>query len=253
MTTIEHILQQYGAYIYNLAYKLSGQKALADDLAQDTFIQAWKHLDQLREPSALKQWLCTICANQFKMLLRKENHFQTTHIEYLEELEQDGQLLINIPASVVEEVQATEDVVCLRNGCFFAMSCKLTINQRIVFSLIDMFGLSIQEVAALLNITPKAVKGLLYRARMNLDCFFQEHCYFLNAENSCRCAAWIEFFCTRNKLQQAMQETILDYKAAGYTFDVQVRQKVAYYYQHIPEQAPSATWYEAVIAQFTHL
>ena len=143
MTTIEHILQQYGAYIYNLAYKLSGQKALADDLAQDTFIQAWKHLGQLREPSALKQWLCTICVNQFKMLLRKENHFQTTHIEYLEELEQDGQLLINIPASVVEEVQATEDVVCLRNGCFFAMSCKLTINQRIVFSLIDMFGLSI--------------------------------------------------------------------------------------------------------------
>lgn len=252
MTTIENIVEQYGAYIYNLAYQFSGQKELADDLAQETFIQAWKHLEQLQKPAALKQWLRTICINQFKMLLRKENRLQTVYTDNLEELERDGQLLVNIPASIVDEVQSTEDVACMRNGCFLAMSRKLTINQRLAFSLIDMFGQSIQEVADLLDITPKAAKGLLYRARMNLDSFFQDHCYFLNTENPCRCTAWIEFFRTRDKLQQTMQETILDYKAKGYTFDAQVRQKVAYYYQHIPEQTPDAAWYETVIAQFSH-
>lgn len=143
MTTIENIVEQYGAYIYNLAYQFSGQKELADDLAQETFIQAWKHLEQLQKPAALKQWLRTICINQFKMLLRKENRLQTVYTDNLEELERDGQLLVNIPASIVDEVQSTEDVACMRNGCFLAMSRKLTINQRLAFSLIDMFGQSI--------------------------------------------------------------------------------------------------------------
>ena len=50
---------------------------------------------------------------------------------------------MNPTEDVIEEVQASEDVISMRNGCFLAMSRKLSVNQRIVFSLIDMFGLSI--------------------------------------------------------------------------------------------------------------
>ncbi len=48
----------------------------------------------------------------------------------------------------------------------------LTLHQRIAFSLIDMFGLSLDEVSSLIGISKSATKGLLYRAHMNLDSFF---------------------------------------------------------------------------------
>lgn len=248
--SVEKIIEEYGAYIFNIAYKLSGKVEQAEDIAQETFIKAWKHFDELKDQTALKQWLHTICINEFKMMLRKDIRQQTTYVENIEELEKDGELLVNPPENVIEEVQANEDVINMRNGCFLAMSRKLLINQRIVFSLIDMFGLSIQEVANILGITPKAVKGLLYRARMNLDTFFQSHCYFLNTENPCRCEAWTEFFQTRNELQNYMQDKILDYKEKGYSFDLEVRGKIALYYQQIPNQMPRKEWYQAVISQF---
>lgn len=251
--SMNEIVETYSTYIYTIAYKLTGKMEQAEDIAQETFIKAWKHLDELKDQTALKQWLRTICVNEFRMSLRKDIRQKITYVDNIEELEKDGEFLVNPTEDVIEEVQASEDVISMRNGCFLAMSRKLSVNQRIVFSLIDMFGLSIQEVADILEITPKAVKGLLYRARMNIDSFFQSHCYFLNTENPCRCKAWAEFFQNRSELQSFMQDKILDYTEKGYEFDLEVRKKLSLYYQQIPDQIPRKEWYQRVISQFKNI
>lgn len=51
--------------LYRYAYWLSGNHAVADDLVQDTLLRAWRSLDRLKEPEAVKGWLLTI--------LRREN------------------------------------------------------------------------------------------------------------------------------------------------------------------------------------
>lgn len=140
--SIEEIVEQYSTYIYNLAYRLSGKSELAEDITQETLIKAWKHIDELHNPKAIKKWLHTICVNEFKMILRKDNK-NIMYVDNIEELEKDSQLLVPNQETIIDEVQANEDVQNLRNGCFLAMSRKLTLNQRIAFSLIDMFGLSI--------------------------------------------------------------------------------------------------------------
>lgn len=251
--TIEALVQQYGGFVFNFACRLSGRAETAEDLAQETFMKAWQHLDELKDPAAAKQWLRTICLNEFRMAVRKSARQKITYVESMEELEKDGELLVSAPESTMDEVQASEDVAALRNGCFLAMTRKLSLNQRIAFSLVDMFGLSVKEAAGLLGVTPKAAKGLLYRARMNLDSFFQGHCYFLNTENPCRCEAWIEFFKNRAALQSAMEEKLLDYKEKGYTFDLETRKRVAFYYRSMPEQAPGREWYQKVLLQIKPL
>ncbi len=111
----------------------------------------------------------------FKMLLRK-NRLQTVYTDSLEELERDGQLLVNIPAGIVDEVQSMKMwLVCAM--AVFAMSRKSPSTSGLLFSLIDMFGPSIQEVADFTDIT-KAAKDSLYRARMNLDSFFKTTAIF---------------------------------------------------------------------------
>jgi RNA polymerase sigma-70 factor (ECF subfamily) len=51
--------------LYRYAYWLSGNQATADDLVQETLVRAWKAMDRLNDPKAVKGWLLTI--------LRREN------------------------------------------------------------------------------------------------------------------------------------------------------------------------------------
>lgn len=69
--SIEKIIEEYGTYIFNIAYKLSGKTEQAEDIAQETFIKAWKHLNELKDHAALKYWLHTICINEFRLFFPK--------------------------------------------------------------------------------------------------------------------------------------------------------------------------------------
>lgn len=246
--SVEEMITQYGTYVYNLALRLSANPEYAEDLAQQTFIKAWEHIYEVKNSKAIKQWLRTICINEFRMSLRKNKNI--VYIENVEDLEQDGNLLVSPQLLPQEEVIANEEVRKLRDGCFLAMTRKLSVNQRIAFSLVDMFGLSINEVAEILELTPKAIKGLLYRARRNLESFFQTHCSFLDIDNPCHCSAWIEFVKDRNALQAEMRQriSVLDYKKSGYVYNREIEKKILNYYHNLPEQHPNQEWFSKVIA-----
>lgn len=130
---------------------------------------------------------------------------------------------------------------------------KLTLNQRIAFSLIDMFGLSINDVSNILNISTGAVKGLLYRARMNIDSFFAHHCSIIDTNNPCSCKAWIEFSKKRSNMQDHAERKKhkfikqLDYKKVNYVFNDSVRRKINFLYKNMPPKKPSDDWYNKVI------
>ena len=51
------LVERYQAYLRNMLLGLSGNADLADELAQDAFVQAWQKLDTLREPSRFQGWL----------------------------------------------------------------------------------------------------------------------------------------------------------------------------------------------------
>src|SRR5690242_14777348 len=54
------IVSRYQILICSLAYSRIGHLGLSEDVAQETFITAWKHLRLLREPEKLRAWLCGI-------------------------------------------------------------------------------------------------------------------------------------------------------------------------------------------------
>lgn len=248
--SIEQMIQNYGTYIYNFALKLSGNVKDAEDVAQDTFIKAWRHMDTLKEIHAIKKWLRTICLNEYRMKLKKEKNIDITYIENMEDVERDGRLLSSCIPSLQEEVILTEEVEKIRNGCFFTMANKLTFHQRITFSLVDMLGLSIKEVAEILEITPKAVKGLLYRARMNLESFFHNHCSILDIQNACQCLAWKDFVEQRADMQIKVRGPFEDaaYRKSTYVYHEKTRQTLLYYYRNMPIQKPEEAWFLNIIA-----
>lgn len=246
---ISEIYQNYYTYIYNYALKLTCHPDDAADVTQETFIKAMEKLDKLQSNNALAKWLRTICFHEFINKARKDKDKYLVETEDWTMLENEGKLLTSITVEPEEEIVVDEEIRDMQNGCFLAMVRKLTLNQRIIFSLVDMYGIDIENAAGILNITKGAAKGLLYRARMNIDSFFADHCSILNEENPCSCRAWITFSKNRENLQKSTKRIIkkLDFTEKEYVYDEDVRKKIAYLYSTMPEKKPSDEWYKSVL------
>ena len=52
------IVSRYQSLVCSLAYSATGSLGQSEDLAQETFLTAWKQLRDLREPAKLRAWLC---------------------------------------------------------------------------------------------------------------------------------------------------------------------------------------------------
>jgi RNA polymerase sigma factor (sigma-70 family) len=66
------IVSRYQRLICSLTYSATGNLGQSEDLAQETFITAWKNLALLRDRDKLRQWLCGIARNRVNNFLRRE-------------------------------------------------------------------------------------------------------------------------------------------------------------------------------------
>jgi RNA polymerase sigma factor (sigma-70 family) len=57
------IVERYQDVVCAVSYSRTRDQALSEDVAQETFLAAWRQLDQLREPGRLRSWLCGIASN----------------------------------------------------------------------------------------------------------------------------------------------------------------------------------------------
>lgn len=57
------IVERYQDLVSAVSYSRTRDQALSEDVAQETFLAAWRQLDQLREPNRLRSWLCGIAKN----------------------------------------------------------------------------------------------------------------------------------------------------------------------------------------------
>ena len=66
------IIARYQSLVCSLAYSATGSLTQSEDLAQETFVAAWKQLAGLREPEKLRAWLCGIARNLIGKILRQQ-------------------------------------------------------------------------------------------------------------------------------------------------------------------------------------
>src|SRR5256885_16004127 len=84
------IVARYQSLLCSLAYSATGSLSQSEDLAQETFVTAWKQLADLREPGKLRSWLCRISRNLTYDALLKQGREPTHNAESLEELKESA-------------------------------------------------------------------------------------------------------------------------------------------------------------------
>lgn len=65
------LIERYQGVVCAVTYSRTGDRALSEDVAQDTFLAAWRQLDQLREVGRLRAWLCGIARNLARKARRR--------------------------------------------------------------------------------------------------------------------------------------------------------------------------------------
>lgn len=144
--------------LYRFAFWLCGQDALAQDLVQETYLRAWRSLDDLRDTAAAKAWLITI--------LRRENaRLYERKTPALESLDAAVDL-----ADLAPSPESGGDTAVVRRAV-----AQLPPKYREPLLLQVIGGLSCEEIAVELNLTAGAVMTQVFRARQKLRAVLGGH------------------------------------------------------------------------------
>lgn len=69
---LEVLIKRYLKSIYNLAFRFTNNQDAAEDIAQETFVKAWKNLKKFKKDRNFKTWLSTIAKNTALDFLKKK-------------------------------------------------------------------------------------------------------------------------------------------------------------------------------------
>lgn len=150
------LVERYQSLICALIYSRCGDVAQSEDLAQETFLAAWKSLPTLRETSSFKPWLCQIArnvsANSARVLNGKASAHSTS-IDAVPELP-DGTVAPDRDAISREE-----------QAIVWQTLERLPENYRLPLILFHREGQAIAEVAQALDLSEDVVRQRLVRGR----------------------------------------------------------------------------------------
>jgi RNA polymerase sigma factor (sigma-70 family) len=154
------IVSRYQSLVCSLAYSATGSLPQSEDLAQETFVTAWRQLAALREPEKLRSWLCGIARNLINNWLRRQGREPSHKAESLEE----------IPESHSPEPQPLERAISRDEADILWRSLeRIPELYREPLILFYREHQSVLAVAANLDLTEDTVKQRLSRGRKLLQ------------------------------------------------------------------------------------
>ena len=144
------LVERYATVIVNLAYRMVGDRTEAEDLAQDTFVAAFKALPTFRAESKFSTWLYRIAANKCKDWLRVKRPGQGVHDVDIEDVLDDRVVEERTP----ERLLSQQQVAAQLDGAIQ----RLPPLYREAFVLKHVEGLSYEEMQEILGVNGDTLK-----------------------------------------------------------------------------------------------
>lgn len=148
------LVTQYQQAAYNIAYRLTGNRQEAEDVAQEAFVKTYQALDHFDAQRPFAPWLYRIVTNTALNWIKRRRP----------EAELDEELAPS-PTTPTPEAQA---ITAETSARLRAAIAELPPNYRAVIELRHFQGLSYHEMSAVLNAPLSDIKSWLFRARRRL-------------------------------------------------------------------------------------
>lgn len=154
-TAMAVLFRRHQTRVYRFILRMVRDRALAEDLLSDAFVDVWQRADWFAGRSSVSTWLLGIARHKALTALRARR---------AEQLDEEAALAIPDPAPDPERALADQDRAALLRRSLDA----LTPAHREIIDLVYAQGRSINEIAALLHLPPATVKTRMFYARKRL-------------------------------------------------------------------------------------
>jgi RNA polymerase sigma factor (sigma-70 family) len=183
---LERLVRHHQSWVFNIAVRMTWRRDLAEDATQEILIKIVTKLSSFRGDSLFRTWLYRIAVNHLLNVRRSEMEEKMTFTDMGRSLDTTPNLDLPDPRSVPVELPLLVEET--RLSCMNAMLLCLDRRQRLVFILGEIFGVSGEVGAEVMEILPDHFRQLLSRARRDLYQFMNDKCGLVNTANPCRCA-----------------------------------------------------------------
>ncbi len=155
LKAFEELVCIHMKWAYYLAYRLSNDHYLADEISQEAFVALYRNINRFRRQASLRTYLYRIIVNSWRQHLRG--------VYRKERLNYALSRRVRSERDMFDEIKADET-----RGKINSAVAELPVRQRDVFILKHMQGLKISEVALMMGCPEGTVKANLFKAVNNL-------------------------------------------------------------------------------------
>lgn len=186
-SALEGLISLHQDWIYQMAYRMTGQQQDAEDAAQEVLIRMVTHLSSFQGKSRFRTWLYRIAVNQIMAMKKGPMEFIFTSLEQHNKIRQmAGEIEFQDPS--IPPVERSLLVEETKLKCMMGMLICLDREQRMVFILGGILGVESTWGAELMEISPASFRKKLQRARDHLSHYMNDNCSLMNPKANCVCS-----------------------------------------------------------------
>lgn len=189
-TALTTLIEKHQPFIYNFAWKLTGNTSDAEDLTQETLIKIISNLSSYKQESSFTTWAYRIAKNHF---LNDQKKSSSIFADTFEELGSNLDNAPNVDLGEDEIFEKAEIIREVRLQCLSGMLLCLKKEQRMIYIIGEIFGADHNIGSEIMEISKDNYRMKLSKARKDLYNFMQNKCGLVNKDNPCRCHKKVTF------------------------------------------------------------
>jgi len=182
--SLNELIIRHEPFIYNVAWKYTGNEDTAKDLTQEVLIKVITSLSSFKGKSSFKTWLYRIVVNQFLQAKRKPMEDRWLNFD---DFTNQLNAIPSPDLSADEKIEKELRTKTARHRCMSGMLMCLTREQRLLYILGDVFKINHRIGAEIFNLTKENYRVKLSRTRKDFHAFMNQQCGLVKKENPCRC------------------------------------------------------------------
>ena len=185
-TDIPKVYADFLPELKSYLYRLTCDKEITNDIAQDTFIKVIEKQNQFEGKSSLKTWIFSIATNLAIDWLRKRKRWSETAQDDSKALAQSAPTyrttFLDISQNSPTGAFNFKEHISF---CFTCISKTLVIEQQVTLILKDIYDFKVSEISIILSSPSGTIKHWLFTARQTMNEIFDRRCALINKEGVC--------------------------------------------------------------------
>lgn len=185
---LEELVKRHQDWIYNIALRMVFYSDEAKDVTQEVLIKIITKLSSFRKQSSFRTWAYRIVVNHvlnMKKSKGEQNH-SSNFVDYGKSIDDTPDCDIHNETNPPFDTNTVLEEVKL--SCFNGMLLCLNREQRVIFILGALFGVSDKTGSGIMEISRENFRQKLSRARKELYNFMNDKCGLIKKSNPCQCS-----------------------------------------------------------------